>query len=123
MPTENLMRKVARIACEADQEAGIDLNKIAELCPDHTRKQVSAALTNALHRALIRRITAGGNGQATYTQPAVYAPPRPAQRESVSITRRKMRRRDRAAEVPPLPVRARRRPASSIWDYAQRVGA
>jgi|DEB19_MinimDraft_2_1074335.scaffolds.fasta_scaffold17358_4 hypothetical protein len=116
----SLMRKI--IAICKNNPSGIDVEQIAKLCPEASRKQVIAAARNAFTRGHVNRLSMGGLGAAAALKPAVYGPPLPDQKPLPCVSantdpeyKREAMRRSRA-QIPLNPVG--RVPVNSVWALA-----
>lgn len=116
----SLMRKIIGICKDAPD--GIDVEQIAKLCPEASRKQVITAARNAYTRGHVNRLSMGGLGAAAALKPAIYGPPLADQRPLDCVLantdpeyKRQAMRRSRA-RIPLNP--AGRMPINSVWSLA-----
>jgi len=107
----SLMRKIITI-CEANPD-GIDVEQIAKLCPEASRKQVIAAARNAYTRGHVSRPSKGGLGAAAALKPAIYGPKLPDQKPFACVIQN-----DQTKHQPRLPLNRGRMPINSVWGLA-----
>lgn len=110
----SLMQKITEL-CIANPE-GIDVEQIIKLCPEATRKQVSAAVRNAYTRGKINRLARGGPGGASRINPAIYGPPKVDQKPLPCVQANNDPDYKRATRQR-VPLNTRK-PISSVWDLA-----
>ena len=116
----SLMQKITALCIDHPQ--GIDVEQLIKLCPEATRKQVSAAVRNAYTRGKINRLARGGPGAASRINPAIYGPPKPGQKPLDCVihnndTKHIRAREKRTEEKKRVPLN-HRKPVSSVWELA-----
>lgn len=116
----SLMQKITEL-CIANPE-GIDVEQIIKLCPEATRKQVSAAVRNAYTRGKINRLARGGPGGASRINPAIYGPPKSDQKPLSCVIRnneaKNASRKTTARQKTSVPLNPRRMPVNSVFALA-----
>lgn len=115
----SLMRKIINIC--ATNPGGIDVEQLAKLCPEASRKQVIAAARNAYTRGHVNRLSMGGLGAAAALKPAIYGPKLPDQKPLPCVSsnsdpeyKRDAMRRSRSQ----IPLNPARMPINSVWALA-----